>query len=71
MEGYLFSWSATLEFMRVKGYDPVQEMHPQLAHAWGAPECERLVRWPLYFRVGSVGEVVKQELVERQLAHSG
>ncbi len=70
MEGYLHSWSATLEFMRIKGYDPVQEMHSQLAQAWGAPERERLVRWPLYFRIGRVADPVKEESVERQLAHS-
>jgi SAM-dependent methyltransferase len=70
MEGYLESWSATQEFMGVKGYDPVQEMHPQLARAWGAPERERLVRWPLYFRIGSVRDAVKPGPAERYLAHS-
>jgi hypothetical protein len=71
MEGYLHSWSATQEFMRVKGHDPVQEMHPQLARVWGAPERERLVRWPLYFRIGRAGETPGEKSGERVLAHSG
>ncbi len=67
MEGYLRSWSSTHEFIRVREYDPIGEMHPRLALAWGALERERLVRWPLYFRIGRVRVA---ESVERQHVHS-
>ncbi len=70
MEGYLSTWSATQAFIRERGYDPVREIHPQLAQAWGAPERERLVRWPLYFRIGRVGNTPEQNSAERQLVHA-
>lgn len=50
--GYLHSWSATQAFIEQQGYDPVDEIRPALANAWGSPNLYRTVRWPLYLRVG-------------------
>ncbi len=52
LEGYLRSWSAVSRFLQHRGFDPVSELHASLAELWGPPERKRLVRWPLYLRVG-------------------
>lgn len=54
--GYLRSWSSTQVFIEQQGYDPVDEIRPALANAWGSPNLYRLVRWPLYMRVGYLRE---------------
>lgn len=43
--GYVRTWSATSGFVRARGFDPVVELAPELASAWGAGR--RRVRWPL------------------------
>ncbi len=67
MEGFLHSWSATQSFTKVRGYDPVGEIHPQLSRAWGN-DRERLVRWPLYFRIGSTGGITTYDAVQEVMA---
>ncbi|HZD58765.1 MAG TPA: class I SAM-dependent methyltransferase [Anaerolineales bacterium] len=54
--GYLHSWSSTQAFIEQQGYDPVDEIRPALAKAWGSPNLDRRVRWPLYMRVGYLPE---------------
>lgn len=49
--GYLRTWSATQRFLQEKGRDPVEEIAPELAKAWGNAD-ERLVIWPLSTRIG-------------------
>ncbi len=43
--GYVRTWSATAGFVRARGFDPVEELAPELASAWG-PGMRR-VAWPL------------------------
>lgn len=50
--GYLRTWSATQKFIRVKGSDPVTGITAELLAAWGTPEHQRQVRWPLQMRIG-------------------
>lgn len=50
--GYLRTWSATKRFTAARGFDPVTELEQDLLKLWGAPEDEKLVRWPLVLRVG-------------------
>jgi SAM-dependent methyltransferase len=50
--GYLDSWSSTQRFAEGRGYHPVDEIRRELSEAWGEPQSRRLVRWPLYIRVG-------------------
>ena len=52
MLGYLSSWSATQRYMRVHDADPVDVVRDELTNAWGPPETERQVRWPLVVRIG-------------------
>jgi SAM-dependent methyltransferase len=54
--GYLQSWSATQAFIGQRGYDPVDEIRSDLGDAWESPRRYRLVRWPLYMRVGYLRE---------------
>lgn len=50
--GYLRTWSSTARYFEVHGTDPVAELEPSLASAWGDPNTARVIRWPLYLRVG-------------------
>jgi SAM-dependent methyltransferase len=50
--GYLSTWSATQNFIKANGYDPVPALGAELAPLWGAPETERNINWPLGMRVG-------------------
>jgi SAM-dependent methyltransferase len=51
---YLRTWSASQAWERAHGTDPVDIVREELARAWGAPETERLVRWPLHGAIGRV-----------------
>jgi SAM-dependent methyltransferase len=49
--GYLSSWSAALKFADAHGFDPLEKKRAEFQAAWGA-EANRVVRWPLFLRVG-------------------
>ena len=50
--GFLDSWSATQRYKAQAGHHPLELIWDQLLAAWGDENTKRLVRWPLYFRVG-------------------
>lgn len=52
--GYLRTWSATKRFAEANGFDPIESLAGELRIVWGTPEDEKLVRWPLDVRVGTV-----------------
>ncbi|MCZ6765645.1 MAG: class I SAM-dependent methyltransferase [bacterium] len=52
--GFLRSWSSTQEYLRQHGENPVDIVLPKLREAWGEAKT-RLIRWPLFCRVGCVG----------------
>jgi ubiquinone/menaquinone biosynthesis C-methylase UbiE len=52
---YMRTWSASQSWERSRGTDPVDVVRDELARAWGDPEVERLVRWPLHGAIGRVG----------------
>jgi len=52
--GYLRTWSSTARYLEQHGIDPVSELEPALAEDWGDVERARLIRWPLYLRVGKL-----------------
>ena len=52
--GYLRTWSAVAKYREVHGRDPVADVEPALAAAWGPPDRARPVSWPLFLRVGRV-----------------
>ncbi len=45
--GYLSSMSATRNYQRRTGADPLDEIRAELAAAWGDPAERRPIRWPL------------------------
>jgi ubiquinone/menaquinone biosynthesis C-methylase UbiE len=51
---YMRTWSASQEWQRSRGTDPVEVVRDELARAWGDPERERAIRWPLHGLIGRV-----------------
>jgi SAM-dependent methyltransferase len=58
--GYLRTWSPTRRFIERNSYDPVDEVAPALATAWGDPNEQRPVRWPIHMRIGRASGVGDQ-----------
>jgi SAM-dependent methyltransferase len=54
LEQYMRTWSASQAYERARGADPVDVVREDLERAWGDPERERMVRWPLHGAVGRV-----------------
>ncbi len=52
--GYLSTWSAAKAFQKATGEDAVKTLQPELSAAWGAPESEKTITWPLVLRAGRV-----------------
>lgn len=52
--GYLRTWSSAARYLQEHSVDPVSELEPSLASEWGDPAAARLIRWPLYLRVGKL-----------------
>ncbi|MDD5285030.1 MAG: class I SAM-dependent methyltransferase [Desulfuromonadaceae bacterium] len=55
LSGYLGTWSAVKEYEMQKGRNPLELISEELHSAWGDPESQRRVSWPLTLRVGRVG----------------
>ena len=51
--GYLRTWSATKQFQKAHGFDPVERLTPEFTAAWG-DEDARPVRWALSVRAGRI-----------------
>jgi len=54
LAGFLGSWSATRRYREERGEHPLDIVWPEILAAWGEPERERLIMWPLYTRAGRV-----------------
>lgn len=52
--GFLSSWSATPIYKKAKGVHPINEIFEELQASWGEPGQKKLVKWPLYFRIGKL-----------------
>jgi len=50
--GYLRSWSATQNYIKRNGADPLELVGDELLRSWGDPVVAREVRWPLTTLVG-------------------
>lgn len=49
---YIGTWSATQRYLQAHGKDPRELAADELAAAWGDPEQEREVRFPIMMRAG-------------------
>jgi SAM-dependent methyltransferase len=52
LAGYLRTWSATNQFIKARGFDPVTDLTNELLTVWPTPEEPKHVRWPLSLRIG-------------------
>ncbi len=52
MCGYLFTWSASQNYLESMGYNPLDEVGDRLLAAWGDPEQTKPIIWPIHLRVG-------------------
>ena len=50
--GYLRSWSATQNYLKQNGEDPLELVGEELMRAWGDPMAARPVIWPMTIRAG-------------------
>ncbi len=58
--GYLNTWSATQRFLGKNGTHPLEQIVPELRHAWGDANAAYRVGWPLYLRVGRIRREPKE-----------
>jgi hypothetical protein len=52
--GYLSTWSCVKRCTKETGRDPIAEFADLFANAWGDPEEEKTVAWPLVLRAGRI-----------------
>ena len=52
--GYLGTWSSVQRYLDEYDADPVETIAEDLGLAWGRPEDEKRVRWPIHVRVGRI-----------------
>jgi ubiquinone/menaquinone biosynthesis C-methylase UbiE len=52
--GYLRSWSATSQYLKRHGSDPVVAVETEMRRAWGPDQTKYLIRWPVTLRVGRI-----------------
>lgn len=53
--GYLNTWSATQRWIAAVGLEPLSAVTNHLLNVWGEPSSTQRIEWPLYFRIGRVG----------------
>ncbi len=49
---YTGTWSATQRYIQQNGGDPRELIRDEMAAAWGDPDQEREIRWPIMMRAG-------------------
>lgn len=50
--GYLNTWSAVKQYEQARGHNPLEAHLDALLHAWGDPQTERSIHWPLILYLG-------------------
>ena len=50
--GYLGTWSSVQKFKDKHNTDPIEIVIRDLRRAWGRPEDEKEIHWPIHMRVG-------------------
>jgi SAM-dependent methyltransferase len=53
--GYLGTWSATKQYLKKHGADPLERFAAEFGAVWGDPPAVRTLRWELAMRLGRVG----------------
>jgi hypothetical protein len=50
--GYLGTWSACRAYRQRTGQDPVAAIRDSLHSAWGNPDGQKIIKWPLSLALG-------------------
>ena len=53
--GYLGTWSATRQYVKQHGSNPLEAFTAEFVAVWGDPSTVRTLRWELAMRLGRVG----------------
>ena len=53
---YLVTWSYLQKLKEKHSTDPIEVVIRDLRRAWGRPEDEKEIHWPIHMRVGRVKE---------------
>ena len=56
--GYLGTWSASKQYAKRHGAEPLDRFTPEFAAVWGDPSTVRTLRWELVVRLGRVNSAV-------------
>ena len=51
---YLSTWSAVKRYEAAQGHDPLPALMAELRPRWGDPDAVRLLRWPIFSRIGTL-----------------
>jgi len=51
LTGYLGTWSAVQKYKEAKGSDPIQLISNELTQAWGDPQQQRTIEWPMTLKL--------------------
>lgn len=52
--GYLNTWSSTQLFIEERKHSPINLIEADMLKAWGNPEEEKEVRWPIFVKAGYI-----------------
>ena len=52
--GFLSSWSAIPIYLKAEGVHPLDKIYNELQESWGKSSKNKLVKWPLFFRIGKI-----------------
>ena len=51
---YLYTWSATQNYIRTTGINPLEELHDKLVKHWGDEGSLKKITWPLNMKIGKI-----------------
>lgn len=54
MQGYLSTWSAVQQFIKVNSFNPIDGLVEKLQSVWGTESQKRKITWPLHLRIGKI-----------------
>ena len=54
LSGYLESWSATQNYIKQKGINPIEVVRHEIERLWSDPSEKKQIRWPLNLRIGKI-----------------
>lgn len=49
--GYLYTWSAVAAYEKANGHNPLEAIVDPIRQAWGDPDSEKRIIWPLSLRI--------------------